>query len=80
MAQALAIVARSQHWNDRATLPYADVQPGHWAYTFIEACFERGIIKNPDPGIESGGKLNPEVHCTRAQACVLFSRLLALKP
>jgi CubicO group peptidase (beta-lactamase class C family) len=80
MAQALAIVARSQHWNDRATLPYVDVQPGYWAYTFIEACFERGIIKNPDPGIESGGKLNPEVHCTRAQACVLFSRLLALKP
>jgi CubicO group peptidase (beta-lactamase class C family) len=80
MAQALAIVARSQSWNDRATLPYVDVQPGYWAYPFIEACFERGIIRNPDPGIESGGKLNPEGHCTRAQACVLFSRLLALKP
>jgi CubicO group peptidase (beta-lactamase class C family) len=80
MAQALAIVARSQRWNDRATLPYVDVQPGYWAYPFIEACFERGIIRSPDPGIESAGKLNPEGHCTRAQACVLFSRLLALKP
>jgi CubicO group peptidase (beta-lactamase class C family) len=80
MAQALAIVARSQRWNDRTTLPYVDVQPGYWAYTFIGACFDRGIIRSPDPGIESGGKLNPESHCTRAQACVLFSRLLALEP
>jgi CubicO group peptidase (beta-lactamase class C family) len=80
MAQALAIIARSQRWNYRTTLPYVDIQPGYWAYTFIGACFDRGIIRNPDPGIESGGKLNPEGHCTRAQACVLFSRLLALKP
>ena len=80
MAQALVVVTRSQRWNDRATLPYADVQPGYWAHAFIEACFTRGIIKNPDPGIESGGKLSPEGHCTRAQACVLLSRLLALKP
>jgi len=80
MAQALVVVTRSQGWNDTATLPYTDVQPGYWAHAFIEACFTRGIIKNPDPGIESGGKLSPEGHCTRAQACVLLSRLLALKP
>jgi hypothetical protein len=79
MAQAVVVVARSQDWNDTATLPYADVQPGYWAHAFIEACFTRGIIRNPDPGIESGGKLSPEGHCTRAQACVLLSRLLALK-
>jgi CubicO group peptidase (beta-lactamase class C family) len=80
MAQALAIIARSQRWNDAATLPYTDVQPGYWAHASIEACFTRGIIRNPDPGIESGGKLSPEADCTRAQACVLLSRLLALKP
>ncbi len=80
MAQALVVVTRSQGWNDKATLPYTDVQPGYWAHAFIEACFTRGIIKNPDPGIESGGKLSPQGHCTRAQACVLLSRLLALKP
>ncbi|RIE07670.1 hypothetical protein SMC6_01660 [Candidatus Cryosericum odellii] len=80
VAQALVVITRSQRWNDTATLPYADVQPGYWAHTFIEACFTKGIIKNPDPGIESGGKLSPEGHCTRAQACVLLSRLLALKP
>jgi CubicO group peptidase (beta-lactamase class C family) len=79
MAQVLAVVARSQRWNDAATLPYTDVQPGYWAHTFIEACFTKGIIRNPDPGIESGGKLSPEGHCTRAQACVLLSRLLAPK-
>jgi CubicO group peptidase (beta-lactamase class C family) len=79
MAQVLVVVARSQGWNDTATLPYADVQPGYWAHAFIEACFTRGIIRNPDPGIESGGKLSPEGHCTRAQACVLLSRLLGLK-
>jgi CubicO group peptidase (beta-lactamase class C family) len=78
-AQVLVAVARSQGWNDTATLPYVDVQPGYWAHAFIEACFTRGIIRNPDPGIESGGKLSPEGHCTRAQACVLLSRLLALK-
>jgi len=76
-AQALAIIARSQSWNDKATLPYADVQPGYWAHAFIEACIAGGIVTNPDPGIESGGKLNPEDHCTRAQACVFLSRLLA---
>jgi len=80
VAQALVVITRSQRWNDTATLPYADVQPGYWAHAFIEACFTKGIIKNPDPGIESGGKLSPEGHCTRAQACVLLSRLLALKP
>lgn len=80
MAQALVVITRSQSWNDTATLPYTDVQPGYWASAFIEACFTRGIIKNPDPGIESGGKLSPDGHCTRAQACVLLSRLLALKP
>jgi CubicO group peptidase (beta-lactamase class C family) len=79
MAQVLAVVARSRGWNDTATLPYTDIQPGYWAHTFIEACFTRGIIRNPDPGIESAGKLSPEGHCTRAQACVLLSRLLALK-
>jgi CubicO group peptidase (beta-lactamase class C family) len=79
MAQVLVVVARSQGWNDTATLPYADVQPGYWAHAFIEACFTRGIIRNPDPGIESGGKLSPKGHCTRAQACVLLSRLLGLK-
>jgi CubicO group peptidase (beta-lactamase class C family) len=79
MAQVLAVFARSQGWNDTATLPYADVQPSYWAHAFIEACFIRGIIRNPDPGIESGGKLSPEGHCTRAQACVLLSRLLALR-
>lgn len=80
MAQALVVITRSQSWNDTATLPYTDVQPGYWASTFIQACFTRGIIKNPDPGIASGGKLSPDGHCTRAQACVLLSRLLALKP
>lgn len=80
VAQALVVIARSQHWKDTAILPYVDVQSGYWAHAFIEACFTRGIIKNPDPGIESGGKLSPEDHCTRAQACVLLSRLLALKP
>lgn len=78
--QALAIIARSQRWNDTATLPYVDVRPGYWAHRSIEACFIRGIIRNPDPGIESSGKLDPEGNCTRAQACVLLSRLLALKP
>jgi len=78
--QALAIVARSQSWDDKATLPYAEVQPGYWAHAFIEACFVRGIIRNPDPGIEFGGTLSPEDHCTRAQACVFLSRLLAPKP
>ena len=80
VAQALVVIARSQHWKDTAILPYVDVQSGYWAHAFIEACFTRGIIKNPDPGIESDGKLSPEGHCTRAQACVLLSRLLALKP
>jgi len=79
MAEVLAAIARSQSWNDTATLPFADVHPGYWAHAFIEACFVRSIIRNPDPGIESGGKLNPEGHCTRAQACVVLSRLLALK-
>jgi CubicO group peptidase (beta-lactamase class C family) len=78
-AEVLAAIARSQSWNDTATLPYTDVQPDYWAHAFIEACFVRGIIRNPDPGIESGGKLNPEGHCTRAQACVLLSRLLSLQ-
>ena len=78
--QSLAIIARSQSWDDKATLPYEDVQPGYWAHAFIEACFVRGIIRNPDPGIESGGKLSPEDHCTRAQACAFLSRLLAPKP
>lgn len=78
--QALAIVARSQRWSTTATLPYADMQPGYWARPSIEACFARGIIRNPDPGVESGGKLDPEANCTRAQACVFLSRLLALKP
>ncbi len=80
IAQTIVAVARSQGWKDMATLPYTDVQPGYWAYTFIEACFSRGIIRNPDPGIESEGKLNPESPCTRAQVCVLLSRLLSLKP
>ncbi|HWQ22185.1 MAG TPA: S-layer homology domain-containing protein, partial [Clostridia bacterium] len=80
MAQALAVIARSQGWRDTAALPYEDVLPGYWAHAFIEACFARGIIRNPDPGIASGGKLNPEGDCTRAQACVLFSRLLAAEP
>ena len=80
MAQALVVITRSQSWNDTATLPYTDVQPSYWAHAFIEACFTRGIIRNPDPGIEFEGKLSPEGNCTRAQACVLLSRLLALKP
>ncbi len=79
MAQALVIVARSQHWNDTATLPYTDIQPGYWAQASIEACFARGIIRSPDPGIESGEKLNPESPCSRGQACVLISRLLTIK-
>ncbi|MHB8108082.1 MAG: S-layer homology domain-containing protein, partial [Candidatus Cryosericum sp.] len=80
IAQALAVITRSQGWSDVATVPYADVQPGYWAHASIEACFTRGIIRNPDPGIESGGKLSPDGNCTRAQACVLLNRLLALKP
>ena len=80
IGQALAIIARSQGWKGKAALPYEDVQPDYWAYTLVEACFAGGIIRNPDPGIASGGKLSPEGNCTRAQACVLLSRLLALKP
>lgn len=79
VAQALTIIVRSQRWNNTAALPYADVQPGYWAHTSVEACFARGIIRYPDPGIVVGEKLTPERDCTRAQACVLLSRLLALR-
>ena len=79
-AQVLAVIARSQNWTGTAVLPYTDVQASYWAYASIASCFQQGIIKNPDPGIESGTALNPEAACTRAQACVLLSRVLAQKP
>lgn len=79
-AQVLAVIARSQNWNGTAILPYSDVQADYWAIGPIGACFAKGIIRNPDSSIVSGGNLDPEGACTRAQACVLLSRLLALKP
>jgi D-alanyl-D-alanine-carboxypeptidase/D-alanyl-D-alanine-endopeptidase len=78
VAQALTIIARSQGWRKASELPYTDTPPTFWARASVEACFAMGIIKNPDPGIESGGKLNPESPCSRAQACVLISRLLTV--
>jgi CubicO group peptidase (beta-lactamase class C family) len=77
MAQALAVIARSQNWNSTAELPYTDVQPGYWAHAFVQACYAQGIIRNPDQGIVADGKLNPDSQCSRAQACVLISRLLS---
>jgi CubicO group peptidase (beta-lactamase class C family) len=76
MAQALAVIARSQNWSNAAELPYADVQPGYWAHALVQACYAEGIVRNPDPGIVVDGKLNPDSQCSRAQACVLISRLL----
>jgi CubicO group peptidase (beta-lactamase class C family) len=76
VAQALAVIARSQGWTERADLPYTDVQPGYWARAFVQACYAKGIIRNPDTGIVTDGKLNPEGQCSRAQACVLINRLL----
>jgi CubicO group peptidase (beta-lactamase class C family) len=78
VAQALTIIARSQGWRKTSALPYADTPTTFWARASVEACFAMGIVKNPDPGIESGGKLNPESPCSRAQACVLVSRLLTV--
>jgi hypothetical protein len=63
-------------WTERADLPYTDVQPGYWARAFVQACYAKGIIRNPDTGIVTDGKLNPEGQCSRAQACVLINRLL----
>lgn len=79
-AQVIAVITRSQNWNSTITLPYADVQAGYWAIGPIEACFAKGIIRNPDAGIVSGENLDPDGTCTRAQTCVLLSRLLALIP
>jgi CubicO group peptidase (beta-lactamase class C family) len=78
MAQALAVIARSQAWQDTAVTPYADVPSSSWFAPAVAACFARGIIRSPDPGIETNGRLHPEAPCTRAQACVLLSRLLSL--
>jgi len=76
MAQALAVIARSQGWTESVTLPYTDIQPGYWARAFVQACYAKGIIRNPDTGIVTDGKLNPDSQCSRAQACVLINRLL----
>lgn len=78
-AQVLAVIARSQNWGGTAALPYTDVEANYWAHDSIEACFAKGIVRTPDSGIVSGGNFDPEGACTRAQACVFLSRLLALK-
>ena len=78
MAQALAVIACSQAWHDTSVTHYADVSSSSWFAPAVAACFARGIIRSPDPGIETNGRLNPEASCTRAQACVLLSRLLSL--
>ena len=78
MAQTLAVIARSQHWQQPTVAPYSDVPPSAWFAPAVGACFAKGIIRSPDPGIETNGKLNPESPCTRAQACVIVSRLLSL--
>jgi hypothetical protein len=76
VAQSLTIIARSQSWTKTSELPFTDTPPSYWARMSIGACFAMGIVKNPDPGITVDGKLNPESPCSRAQACVLISRLL----
>ncbi|MHB8070445.1 MAG: serine hydrolase [Candidatus Cryosericum sp.] len=76
IAQALTVIARSQSWTKTSELPFTDTPPAYWATVSIGACFAAGILKNPDPGITVDGKLNPESPCSRAQACVLISRLL----
>jgi CubicO group peptidase (beta-lactamase class C family) len=78
IAQVLAAIARSQGWKTTSDLPYADTPRTLWARASIESCFAMGIIRNPDPGITAGRKLNPAVPCTRAQACVMISRLLTI--
>jgi len=77
VAQTLAVIARSQNWNSSAEVPYTDLQPGYWADAFVQATYAHGIIRNPDQGIIVDGRLNPDRQCSRAQACVLISRLLS---
>lgn len=78
-AQALVVVVRLGGWSGStaAGLPYTDVPAAFWARIPITTCFAHGVVKDPDPGIVRGGKLNPDAHCTRAQVCVFLSRLLA---
>ena len=78
IAQVLAAIARSQGWKTTSDLPYADTPRTLWARASIESCFAMGIVRNPDPGITAGRKLNPAGPCTRAQACVMISRLLTI--
>ncbi len=78
MAQVLAVIARSQHWQQSTIPPYSGIPSSSWFAPAVAACFAKGIIRSPDPGIETNGQLNLESPCTRAQACVLLSRLLSL--
>ena len=58
--------------SDAVTSNFSDVSDDHWALTYIEACYENGLVQGIGEGVY--GVSND---ITRAQMAVLISRIIA---
>jgi len=70
-AQATKMVVTAKGWAQvfPATATFSDVPRSHWAFGYVEAAYQRGIISRP-----SNGRFGPETIISRAWQ----SRMLAL--
>lgn len=57
------------------TLPFADVQPDHWAYDDIVWAYEEGYMNG-----KSAAAFEPGGSVTRQQVCMVLARLAGEKP
>ncbi len=76
-AEAVTMIAKAFHLTaaaDAAPPRYSDLKKEHWAYNFIAAATQAGVISgNPD------GRFEPERAMSRAEMAVMLSRALRLQ-
>jgi hypothetical protein len=76
-AQVAAIIARENNWTATPASPtFSDIPSTHWAYTYLEGDFTKGVLKKPDSHILASDSAFGEGSATRSQACVLVYRML----
>lgn len=71
-AEFVKMLGSAFHFSGGETLPFEDVTPSDWYYSYIRAAYENGVING-----SSESAFNPNGEITREDACVIVYRYLS---
>ena len=71
-AEFVKMLVSAFHFNGGEALPFGDVNPSDWYYSYIRVAYAKGVING-----SSESTFNPNGEITREDACVIVYRYLS---